>query len=213
MWEFLFRWETLWYLMLALYVPSCIGLIIIVLLQKGKSSGFAGAFGIGGGSDTVFGPRANKTLPQKLTHGMAAIFMILALAMSLVSGRLGKGVAPETLEETEMTTVDLGVLDDLGAAAAPDETAPQPEPETVPVEGSTPVEVVPESETAAPAEAEPEAEPGAVVVVPAEEEAPAPEAPAVVPDAEPVPEESTPDAPPPNSEESHGESTPAPDAG
>jgi len=107
-------WDILWYAMLILYIPSCIGLIVIVLLQKGKGVGFAGAFGVGGGSDTVFGPRMNKTLPQRLTHGMAAVFMILALGMSLVSGRLGKGVAPDAVPEA-MSEVDFSGLEDLGS--------------------------------------------------------------------------------------------------
>ena len=54
MWEAIFRWETAYWLMLFLYVPCCVGLIVVVLLQKGKGVGFAGAFGLGGASDTVF---------------------------------------------------------------------------------------------------------------------------------------------------------------
>jgi preprotein translocase subunit SecG len=113
----LFRWETLWWLMLILYVPACAGLIIIVLLQKGKGVGFAGAFGVGPGADAVFGPRASRSLPQKLTYIMAATFMTIAFIMSLLSGRLGKGVAPEKVSEDAATTnqTDLGILDDLGS--------------------------------------------------------------------------------------------------
>lgn len=116
-------WDILWYVMLALYIPACIGLIVVVLLQKGKGTGFAGAFGVGGGSDTVFGPRMNKTLPQRLTHAMAAIFMILALCMSLVSGRLGKGVAPDKAAE-EMSQTDFSALDDLGSGLEQDMEGP-----------------------------------------------------------------------------------------
>lgn len=128
MWEFIWRWETLWTLLLVLYVPSCIGLIVIVLLQKGKGTGFAGAFGIGAGSDTVFGPRGSRSLPAKLTTAMAIVFMTLALVMSLISGRVGKGVAPEKVESGD----ELGafgpvayddLLDDLGSAVTGAETA------------------------------------------------------------------------------------------
>ena len=116
-------WDILWYVMLALYIPACIGLIVVVLLQKGKGVGFAGAFGMGGGSDTVFGPRMNKSLPQRLTHAMAAIFMILALGMSLVSGRLGKGVAPDKATE-EMSQTDFSALGDLGSGLEQDMEGP-----------------------------------------------------------------------------------------
>ncbi|NIA14702.1 MAG: preprotein translocase subunit SecG [Nitrospiraceae bacterium] len=108
--------DTLWFLMLLFYVPACAGLIIIVLLQKGKGVGFAGAFGIGGGSDTVFGPRASKSLPQRLTYVAAALFMILAMAMSLISGRLGKGEAPDMIPEPGvMGVVDSSTIDGLGS--------------------------------------------------------------------------------------------------
>jgi preprotein translocase subunit SecG len=104
--EAIFSWNTLWVIMWALYLPACIGLIVIVLLQKGKSSGFAGAFGAGGGSETVFGPRARKSLPVKLTYAMATLFMVLSMSMSLVAGRVHRGVAPELVEVEETITAD-----------------------------------------------------------------------------------------------------------
>ena len=157
-------WDILWYTMLALYIPACIGLIVVVLLQKGKGVGFAGAFGIGGGSDTVFGPRMNKTLPQRLTHAMAAIFMILALCMSLISGRLGKGVAPDKAAE-EMTQTDFSALDDLGSGLEQDMEGPAATEDgagsatptdavtVTPVEGGTVTPVEASSDEAAEAEA------------------------------------------------------------
>jgi len=108
----IFSWNTLWVLMWILYLPACIGLIIIVLLQKGKSSGFAGAFGVGGGSETVFGPRARKSLPVKATYAMAAIFMILAMSMSLVAGRVHRGAAPEVVEVEDVTSPE-AIFDNL----------------------------------------------------------------------------------------------------
>jgi preprotein translocase subunit SecG len=97
-----------------MYVPACLGLIVIVLLQKGKGTGFAGAFGMGaGGGDTVFGPKSSQSLPVKLTYIAAAMFMIIALIMSIVAGKVGKGVAPELLEVTEAEVEDVGGLSDL----------------------------------------------------------------------------------------------------
>ena len=151
MFNSIFSWETLWYAMLFLYVPACIGLIVVVLLQKGKGSGFAGAFGVGPGSDAVFGPRGARTLPQKLTYIMAATFMLLAFAMSLISGRLGKGAAPEIVpEQAVQTQTDVNVLDDLGSgiteetpaspASSSSSSAPSPEPAaaTPPLEAPAP---------------------------------------------------------------------------
>jgi preprotein translocase subunit SecG len=104
--DLIFSWSMLWIIMWALYLPACVGLIVIVLLQKGKSSGFAGAFGVGGGSETVFGPRARKSLPVKATYVMATLFMVLAMGMSLVAGRVHRGAAPEAVVVDETLTSD-----------------------------------------------------------------------------------------------------------
>ena len=103
-----------------LYVPACIGLIVIVLLQKGKGTSFAGAFGVGTGSETVFGPRGSQTLPVRLTYAAAATFMTIALLMSIISGRVGKGAVPDLLEDADAPSVtsDLLVERGMGGGAA-----------------------------------------------------------------------------------------------
>lgn len=101
MFDAIFSWYTLWWIMLPVYVVCCVGLIVIVLLQKGKGTGFAGAFGVGAGSETVFGPRARKSLPVRLTYIMAGLFMFLSLSMSLLVGKIIEGTAPAQVVETE----------------------------------------------------------------------------------------------------------------
>ena len=86
----IFSLDTLWYVLLFLYIPACLLLIGVVLLQKGKGMGFAGAFGTGGGTEAVFGPRAVRSLPQKITYTMAGLFMPIVL--TLVLRRLGLDV-------------------------------------------------------------------------------------------------------------------------
>lgn len=111
--------DVLWWILVFLYVPACIGLIVIVLLQKGKGTGFAGAFGMGAGSDTVFGPRSRQSLPVRLTYVAATLFMVIALLMSIIAGRVGKGTAPELVEEATVgssSLIDLGI--GTGAAGA-----------------------------------------------------------------------------------------------
>lgn len=146
-------WQTLWYLILVLYIPACLGLIVVVLLQKGKGVGFAGAFGMGGGSDTVFGPRASKSLPQRLTYIMAGLFMALALVMSLIAGRIGTGVAPATVNES---AEDYSALDDLGTGVEGGEGEAAPAAPAVP--GATteaPAQPAAPADQAAPAEQAP----------------------------------------------------------
>ena len=100
----IFSFKTLWYVLIILYVPACICLIGIVLLQKGKGTGFAGAFGAGAGapgSDAVFGPKAGKSLPVRLTYIGATVFMVIAVIMSMISGRVNTGGAPELEDVAE----------------------------------------------------------------------------------------------------------------
>lgn len=65
----------------------CIGLVVIVLLQADKGEGLAGAFG-GGSSNTIFGERGAATPMAKLTTGMAIVFMITSLILSVFMPRL-----------------------------------------------------------------------------------------------------------------------------
>lgn len=103
MFDAIFSFDTLWVILTILYVPACIGLIVIVLLQKGKGTGFAGAFGAGAGpgAEAVFGPKSGQTLPVRLTYFAAITFMVIAVLMSIIAGRVGKGTAPDLLEVTD----------------------------------------------------------------------------------------------------------------
>jgi preprotein translocase subunit SecG len=64
-----------------LFILSCIVLIVSVLLQPGKAD--AGALFSSSISSTAFGPRGTQSLLAKITIGAAALFMLVALALSL----------------------------------------------------------------------------------------------------------------------------------
>ena len=69
------------YFLYALFILSCLVLIVAVLLQPGKAD--AGALFTSSVSSTAFGPRGTQTLLAKITIGAAAVFMLTALALSL----------------------------------------------------------------------------------------------------------------------------------
>ena len=185
MMDTIFSWNTVWWIMLFIYVPSCLGLIIVVLLQKGKGVGFAGAFGAGGGSDAVFGPRSSKSLPQRITYSMAALFMLLSLLMSMLSGSVGGSAAPELVKDTGSTSGKVsspaGSLGALFNDNAPAEKTPAAV-ESTPAETTkaTPAEAVAPTEeaTKAAAPAKASTTEGTEAATPAEEapaKAPAPQ--------------------------------------
>jgi preprotein translocase subunit SecG len=63
-------------------VIACIGLIIVVLLQSGKSAGLSGA--IGGGAEQLMGKqkaRGIDALLGRLTVVFAVLFMVLTIAL------------------------------------------------------------------------------------------------------------------------------------
>ena len=73
-------------LITALHVITCVFLIIVVLLQHGKSADIAGAFG-GVGSQTAFGPRGAASALSKATTIAVVVFMITSLTLSVVNKR------------------------------------------------------------------------------------------------------------------------------
>jgi protein translocase SecG subunit len=162
----------LWWVLIVLYIPSCIGLIIFVLLQKGKGTGFAGAFGVGGGSDTVFGPRTSRSLPQRITYIMAAIYMVFALLLSIITGRVSHGSAPK-LEDTSVVEDVQKRLNELEKKPGEDAAATK---DLKPGASATTTTTTPISVTTTPATTTP-ATP-----------APAPAAPAAAPAAMPKPD-------------------------
>jgi preprotein translocase subunit SecG len=74
----------------AVHIIVCLFLIIVVLLQSGKSADIAAAFG-GMGSQTAFGPRGAATLLSKATTWAAVIFMITSITLSIFASRRSTG--------------------------------------------------------------------------------------------------------------------------
>ncbi len=68
-----------------LLIIVSLGLIAAVLLQKGKSAGLSGA--ISGGAEHLFGKQKARGMDlflSRLTMGLSAVFLILALLISYV---------------------------------------------------------------------------------------------------------------------------------
>lgn len=72
------------YILFALFLISCVVLVIAVLLQPGKAD--AGALFTSSVSTTAFGPRGTQSVLAKITIVAAGMFMITALLLSLGVG-------------------------------------------------------------------------------------------------------------------------------
>jgi|SRR5580698_10284065 preprotein translocase subunit SecG len=68
------------------HIIVCLFLIIVVLLQSGKSGDITAAFG-GMGSQTAFGPRGAATALSRATTWSAVIFMVTSVTLSVYASR------------------------------------------------------------------------------------------------------------------------------
>ena len=72
----------------AIHILVCFFIIVVVLLQSGKSGDISAAFG-GQGSQTAFGPRGAASALSKATTWSAVAFMVTSITLSLLTTRRG----------------------------------------------------------------------------------------------------------------------------
>jgi len=77
------------YLVTAVHILVCFFIIIVVLLQSGKSGDISAAFG-GQGSQTAFGPRGAASALSKATTWSAVLFMLTSITLSVYASRHSK---------------------------------------------------------------------------------------------------------------------------
>jgi preprotein translocase subunit SecG len=127
-------------LLVILYVLVCVFLILVVLLQQGKGADLAGAFG-GGGSQTSFGPRSTTNIMHRLTTVSFVLFVVLSVALAIVSGKRHGSSAIDNLEPAtavEETVQELPAGEEEGSEAEAEApaamVAPEPEDDGAPAE-------------------------------------------------------------------------------
>lgn len=73
-------------IILVAHIIVCVSLILIVLLQTGKSGGMAGLFG-GGSADQVLSAPSGTAFVKKATTIMAVVFVVTSLALTVLTSR------------------------------------------------------------------------------------------------------------------------------
>ncbi len=71
---------------LTVHVVVCSLLILIVLIQSGRSGGFSNLMG-GGGGDALFSTSGQQSGLRKITFVIAGIFMATSVALTLIASR------------------------------------------------------------------------------------------------------------------------------
>ena len=72
----------------AVHILVCLFIIVVVLLQSGKSGDISAAFG-GQGSQTAFGPRGAASALSKATTWSAVAFMLTSITLSIYASKHG----------------------------------------------------------------------------------------------------------------------------
>ena len=109
--------------LLAVLILDGIFLSVVILLQSGKGGGLAAVGGGGAMTEGILGGRQATTVLTRATWASGALFMLLALWLSILSSR---AMAPESVIQVPAptTTQPEPVLPGLGGEPAPGGAAP-----------------------------------------------------------------------------------------
>jgi preprotein translocase subunit SecG len=103
---------------LLIHVFLAIGIVGLVLIQRGKGADAGAGFG-SGASGTVFGARGSATVLSKATAILATLFFVTSLALAYMAGHRTR--EPSSLLERTTTTAPAPAPK---ADSPPDLTAP-----------------------------------------------------------------------------------------
>jgi preprotein translocase subunit SecG len=126
-----------------IWVLTCLALVFIILIQKGKGGGLSAAFGGAGGAGSLFGAKTGDALTW-ITIGIAGFFLFLSVIMGL-SYRPVTSVTDQGMGNMQPTAQPAPE----GAAPAAAPTAPAAAP-TAPAAAPTAPAAVPAAPAAAP---------------------------------------------------------------
>ena len=136
-------------LILFLLILMCVFLICLVLIQRGKGGGLAGAFGGGAGGSSAFGTKAGDVF-TRVTMITAGIWIAMNMVLVILSNQRTSawGVTPEpgSINKSAFSTpadkvapsdanalpapkqTDLGTASPFDALSPPNVNAPAPSP-------------------------------------------------------------------------------------
>jgi preprotein translocase subunit SecG len=111
-------------ILLALHLLLSLGIIGLVLLQRGKGADAGAGFG-SGASGTVFGARGSATFLSKSTAVLVACFFVTSLSLAYLASHRGASSAPKSLLDQLPAPAKPAPVTTLPPPAAP---APAPAP-------------------------------------------------------------------------------------
>lgn len=100
-------------ILLLIHVSVCFGLILIVLLQRGKGASMGAVFG--GSSQAVFGSAGATSFMHKITTICAIVFMLTSLGLSFLMSTAPKSSVMEGVSQKEAPVAQEGAPPGEGA--------------------------------------------------------------------------------------------------
>jgi preprotein translocase subunit SecG len=132
--------------LLVIHVLAALFMILVILIQGGNQGGIGAAFG-GGNSQGVFGATGATSFLGKVTYGIAGIFMVTSIGLSVVQGTSGDTGLTERLEQTATQPADDTKPGDATESSEAPQTKPDDQPEA---EGTMTPKASTESEPTSP---------------------------------------------------------------
>ena len=121
-------------ILLTVNIIICLALIAVVLLQRSEG----GALGMGGGPTGFMSARGAGDLLTRITWILFGAFLVVSLALTLISGRQAGGAGSVT-DSLKIDSVDPNSLITPAAPAAPAAPTGQPAPIQAPLPSLNPL--------------------------------------------------------------------------
>ncbi len=115
-------------LLVVLFILVSIIMVVVILLQSGKGQGLAGSIGGGMGGSAVFGGRGAADFLTKATAWIATIYMVLAIAISVIyrseAQTAQKSLIEKRMEQQKQIPTPNVPLAPVGQGQQPQQQAP-----------------------------------------------------------------------------------------
>ncbi|MBI4925416.1 MAG: preprotein translocase subunit SecG [Bdellovibrio sp.] len=85
-----------------IHIVCCALLILLVLIQSGKGAEISASFG--GSSQTVFGSSGGANFFTRLTTGVATVFMITSVLLTIASNKTKQSIMEGRVSQRQTTT-------------------------------------------------------------------------------------------------------------
>ena len=114
--------SALYYIVIFIFVLICLLLVGIILMQSSKTGGMGAGIGGNAALSTAFGGQGADKLLVKITTVLASIFMVLAIALNILSSPNDDvvPVSSKSIMQGSNAKIEKDALNDENQSTTPD---------------------------------------------------------------------------------------------